>query len=126
MGMMQRSAIDRTKSGVPNFRVSMAVSLRRIDIKEFSMRKFAENYFNLYAMTPPKSKQRLQTPVRELLMFSKHPLQEPLLNYDYNHQEAQAAVDCFLSIMKFMEDYPLSKKETVIQVMQRVIQYGID
>eukprot|EP01090_Pellita_catalonica_P010685 TRINITY_DN2211_c0_g1_i3.p1 TRINITY_DN2211_c0_g1~~TRINITY_DN2211_c0_g1_i3.p1 ORF type:complete len:1734 (-),score=312.63 TRINITY_DN2211_c0_g1_i3:863-6064(-) len=121
--MMQRSNITK-KSGVPDYRFSLAVALRKVDTKKFSMKKFAEEYFNPYAMS--SGKKRTQSSLDSLLQFSSDPIKEPLLKSSMKSpQLSQVAVDTFLAIMKFMEDYPVGKR-TVLSLLQEVIQNGLD
>lgn len=62
--------------------------------------------------------------ISKRVSFTKDPLKESLLNLDESLNST--ATNLFLSIMKFMQDYPREKKKTEYQIAQEIIQTGID
>eukprot|EP01088_Endostelium_zonatum_P014079 TRINITY_DN294_c0_g2_i1.p1 TRINITY_DN294_c0_g2~~TRINITY_DN294_c0_g2_i1.p1 ORF type:complete len:1666 (-),score=459.95 TRINITY_DN294_c0_g2_i1:2-4921(-) len=123
--MMQRSNINRKTNGVPDYRFSLAVALNKIDTKQFSLDTYAEENYNVYAMSSGKTKKA--TKINILTKFSKDPIKEPLLkDVAADPEAAPKAVANFILLMQYMEDYPTHGKKTVVQLMQEIVQNGID
>eukprot|EP01097_Dermamoeba_algensis_P001703 TRINITY_DN1640_c0_g3_i4.p1 TRINITY_DN1640_c0_g3~~TRINITY_DN1640_c0_g3_i4.p1 ORF type:complete len:2134 (-),score=641.62 TRINITY_DN1640_c0_g3_i4:179-6580(-) len=57
--------------------------------------------------------------------FSSTPIKDSLLDFDNSKINRQAA-DCFLDIMRYMDDYPNTLNVSLHQIAQKLIQKGID
>jgi myosin XV len=73
-----------------------------------------------------KSKEWTWTEYADMIKFSKSPIQTSLLKLETN-ELTQKAIECFIEIMRFMGDYPLSKNQTsnfdCLQFIMKTLSY---
>ncbi|ELR24836.1 myosin head (motor domain) domain containing protein [Acanthamoeba castellanii str. Neff] len=92
---------------------------------DFPMLRFAQEYFNSELITGTLRKKKKMLEMEKEIAWTGNPISQPLLK-SIEPQDWKAAKETFLNIMKYMGDFPSTKKSLLWQLMRQIGDTGIE